>query len=200
MNGYTEQSQQKIKIGMSPSTDVVLMPNDPNWIAMFKAESRLIMDALGENALAAHHIGSTAIPAIVAKPIVDMLMVVRNIELVDECNLAMQQLGYEVMGEYGIPTRRYFRKTNEAAVRIYHVHIFAEESPHVSRHLAFRDFMNAHPQWARAYSELKLELAVKYPSSMELYHDGKSDFIQKMDQLADVWSKRGPPGSFELPS
>jgi GrpB-like predicted nucleotidyltransferase (UPF0157 family) len=166
---------------------VVVLPNDPEWADKFAAESRQIMIALGENANAAHHIGSSAIPTIVAKPIVDMLIVVNDIESVDDCNSEMEALGYEVMGEYGIPTRRYFRKTNEMGVRLFHVHVFQDSSPHVNRHLAFRDFMVAHPAWAAEYSNLKQQLAARFPNSMQLYHDGKDEFIKQVDQLAAVW-------------
>ena len=141
---------------------VVVLPNDPAWASMFGSESRLILDVLGDNAIAAHHIGSTAIPAIVAKPVIDMLIVVADIESVDVCNAEMQRRGYEVMGEYGNPTRRYFRNDNDVGIRTYHVHVFPQGSPHVNRHLAFRNFMNAHSQWASKYSELKRELVSKH--------------------------------------
>ena len=169
-------------------TEVVVQTYDPSWATMFTAESRLILDALRDNAIAAHHIGSTAIPAIVAKPVIDMLIVMFDIESVDACNAAMQRLGYQVMGEYGIQKRRFFRKFSDAGSRTHHVHVFPQASPHVKRHLVFRDFMNAHPKWAAEYSKLKLELAEKHPDSIELYHHGKSDFIMKIDELAADWS------------
>jgi GrpB-like predicted nucleotidyltransferase (UPF0157 family) len=166
---------------------------------MFNAESRLVLDALGDNAITAHHIGSTAIPAVVAKPVIDMLIVVADIALVDTCNTAMQRIGYEVMGEYGISARRYFRKDNDAGIRTHHVHVFAQRSPHVKRHLAFRDFMNAHPQWAAEYSELKRELAAKHPESNQHYYNGKSDFITSIDKLAAAWNMGEQCGEPEPP-
>lgn len=123
-----------------------------------------------------------------------MFNVVSAIELVDTRNAEMGKLGYEVMGEYGIPTRRFFRKLNSVEVRTHHVHVFAQGNPHVHRHLAFRDFLNAHPQWATEYSELKRALAVKHADSMECYHNGKCDFIMQIDQLAAAWN-RCEPGS-----
>ena len=169
--------------------EVVVLPHDPAWIDAFNVESRLILGALGENAIAAHHIGSTAIPAVVAKPVIDILIVVTYIEDVDARNVEMKRLGYQVMGEYGIPTRRYFRKDNHAGIRTHHVHVFAQGNEQVNRHLAFRDFMNAHPSWAAQYSALKRELVATHSQSMKRYIDGKNDLIAKLDILAADWSK-----------
>ncbi len=179
--------------------EVVVVPHDPNWVSMFNAESRLILDALGGNAIAAHHIGSTAIPAVLAKPIIDMLIVVADISLVDECNGNMQKLGYEVLGEYGIPTRRYFRKDNSSGTRTHHAHVFPHGSSHVNRHIAFRDFLNSHPEWAAKYSDLKCELVVKHADSFERYHYGKSEFIKAIDELAANWINGEPSGERETP-
>jgi GrpB-like predicted nucleotidyltransferase (UPF0157 family) len=89
---------------------VEVVPHDPKWRSAFEVESNQVAEALGENVVAVHHIGSTAIPGIYAKPIIDLLVEVKDIVQVDRQSLSMQALGYEVMGEYGIPGRRYFRK------------------------------------------------------------------------------------------
>ena len=119
---------------------------------MFSIESKMVAQALRSTVVAVHHIGSTAIPAIYAKPIIDLLVEVADIDDVDAHNPAMVALGYEALGEYGIPGRRYFRKGDEAGVRTHQVHTFEAGSPEVERHLAFRDFMLEHPVWARQYS------------------------------------------------
>ncbi len=154
---------------------------------MYQAESQFILAALGKNARCSHHIGSTAIPSIVAKPVIDILIVVAELERVDECNSAMEKLGYEAMGEYGIPFRRYFRKENSAGNRTHHVHIFPEGNGQVDRHLAFRDFMNLHPEWALRYSNLKRNLVARYPDSIDQYMNGKQEFIKRVDELAAAW-------------
>lgn len=168
--------------------EVVVQPHDPKWVGMFNAESTLIVRALGANAKTAHHVGSTAIPTIWAKPIIDMLIEVADIRLVDQCNDILRRLGYEAMGEYGIPTRRYFRKANRFGTRTYHAHVFPQGSPHVNRHIVFRDFMNMHPEWAAKYSDLKRELALRHAISSEGYQAGKSEFIKAIDDLAAIWS------------
>ena len=105
----------------------------------------------------------------------------------DVCNPAMEALGYEACGEFGIPGRRYFRKDDAAAIRTHHVHAFAVGSPEIERHLAFRDFLRAHPTWAEQYSDLKRNLAAAHADSIERYMDGKDAFIQEVDRLAAAW-------------
>ena len=168
---------------------VEVVPHSSKWQEAFNVESHQIMNALGDNVVAVHHIGSTAIPGIHAKPIIDLLTAVKDILKVDDQDLAMTSLGYEVMGEFGIPGRRYFRKHNAAGIRTHHVHTFAAASDQVERHLAFRDYMIAHPEDAQKYSELKRQLAAKYPTDIEGYMDGKDGFIKEIDQKAAAWRK-----------
>jgi GrpB-like predicted nucleotidyltransferase (UPF0157 family) len=156
---------------------------------MYHDESINILQALGTNAATAHHIGSTAIPICFSKPIIDILIEAEELSLVDSCNLRMQQLGYQVMGEYGIPNRRYFRKNNSAGERLYHVHVFTIGSPHIARHLAFRDFLNLNPCWALKYSDLKRDLATAHPNSSRHYTDAKTDFVMMIDELASNWRR-----------
>jgi len=142
---------------------------------------------LGENVVAIYHIGSTAIPNISAKPVIDLLVEVRGISEVDGQSSAMESLGYEVMGEYGIPGRRYFRKDNQEGIRTHNMHAFEAGSAEVERHLAFRDYMIAHPGDAQRYSELKRKLAEEHPQSLDMYMDGKDGFIKEIDRRAAQW-------------
>src|ERR1044072_2229915 len=96
---------------------VVVVPHDPLWRDAFEAEAGHVAASLGENVVAVPHIGTTAFPGIYAKPVVDMLVEVRDITELDGRSSAMKSLGYEVMGEYGIPGRRYFRKDNKEGIR-----------------------------------------------------------------------------------
>lgn len=101
---------------------VEVVPHNPRWRDVFEMESKLIVRAFGKNFVAIHHIGSTSISGIYAKPIVDILVEVKDITKVDEQSAAMESLGYEVMGEFGIPDRRFFRKDNQSGIRTHHVH------------------------------------------------------------------------------
>lgn len=166
---------------------VEVVPHDPWWRGAFEAEAKHVAVALGENVAAIHHIGSTAIPNIYAKPVVDLLVEVEDIDEVDGRSSAMESLGYEVMGEYGIHGRRYFRKDNPEGIRTHNIHAFEVGSAEVVRHLAFRDYMIAHPGDAQRYSELKRKLAEEHPQSMDGYMDGKDGFIKEMDRRAAHW-------------
>lgn len=166
---------------------VEVVPHDPTWKDAFETEAKQVEAALGDNVIAVHHIGSTSITGIYAKPIIDLLVEVQYILQVNDQEPSMQRIGYESMGEYGIPGRRYFRKNNTAGIRTHHVHVFRTASDQVIRHLAFRDYMLAHPTAAQVYSDLKRRLAKKYPTDIESYMDGKDEFIQETDKKAAQW-------------
>lgn len=168
---------------------VEVVPHNPLWRQAFEHESSQIAAALGENLVVIHHIGSTAIPGIYAKPIIDLLVEVVRIAEVDEQTSRMIALGYEGMGEFGLAGRRYFRKSNAAGVRTHHVHTYQIGSPEIERHLAFRDYMIAHPDRAQHYSNLKRELARQYPDDIEGYMDGKDSFVKEMERQALAWRK-----------
>jgi GrpB-like predicted nucleotidyltransferase (UPF0157 family) len=168
---------------------VEVVPHDPRWRDAFEAEAKRVAAALGENVLAVHHIGSTAVPSIYAKPVVDLLVEVGDVTEVDGRSPAMESLGYEVLGEFGIPGRRYFRKDTHEGMRTHNIHAFEAGSAEVGRHLAFRDYMIAHPEDAQRYSELKRKLAEEHPQSMDGYMDGKDGFIKEIDRKAARWRR-----------
>jgi GrpB-like predicted nucleotidyltransferase (UPF0157 family) len=167
--------------------DVYLVPHQPSWAAEFAREASTISEVLGEHLVEIHHIGSTAIPGIHAKPIIDLLAVVRDVRLFDAHGERLAALGYEALGEFGIAGRRYLRKNDHAGHRTHQIHAFASGSPQIDRHLDFRDFLKAHPDCAKAYDALKLRLAALYPSDISRYTDGKDDFIREMDTKAAIW-------------
>jgi len=168
---------------------VEVVPYDPNWVYAFQAEADEIRRILGQEVVAVHHIGSTAIPNLSAKPIVDLLVVVRDIEKVDAFNERMTQLGYMPKGENGIPGRRYFIKGDEVH-RTHHTHIFQTGHPHIDRHLSFRDYLIAHPEDALPYGRLKQELACRFPTDIDGYVAGKDGFIKEIDRKAQAWKGR----------
>jgi GrpB-like predicted nucleotidyltransferase (UPF0157 family) len=169
--------------------EVIVEPHDPGWAGKFDRESQIVVRALESIIVAIHHIGSTSIPAIYAKPIIDMLAEVIAIEEVDSRNPAMARSGYQAMGEYGIQGRRYFRKDNDAGVREYHVHVFAVDSAKIELYIAFRDFMCAHPELAKQYSDLKRRLACEHAHDIERYMDGKDAFVKEMERRALSWRR-----------
>ncbi len=165
---------------------VKVVPHNPNWPNLFRAEADRIAAVLGQEVIAIHHIGSTAIPGIKAKPVLDFLIEVRDIDQIDDFNAEMIKLGYQPRGEYGIPGRRYFSKKT-SSTSTHHLHTFQSGNPEVERHLNFRDYMRAHPEDAQTYSRLKEELARKFPEDIEGYIEGKGGFIKEIDKKAKIW-------------
>ena len=168
---------------------IAVIPYDKSGHELFKLEKERLAEILGEQALSIHHIGSTAIPNIKAKPIIDILVEVKKIETIDEFNDRMLQGGYQPRGENGIPGRRFFIK-NKGATRTHNVHMFQTGNPEIERHLNFRDYLIAHPEEAQAYSNLKEELAQKFPKDILNYTTGKDEFIKKIDNKAKTWKKQ----------
>lgn len=169
-----------------PTREVIVVAYDSQWPARFAEEAARLAPVFGRELIAIHHIGSTSIPGMAAKPIIDMLPVVWQIEAVDALNLTMEALGYAPRGEFGIPGRRYFAK-GQGAQRSHHVHVFAVDHPDVARHLNFRDYLIAHPAEAEAYASLKQALARQYPHDMEAYIAGKDGLIKEIDRRAAAW-------------
>lgn len=149
------------------------------WSAMFTEAAIEIKSILQENCLEVHHIGSTAIPNICAKPIVDVLPIVKDLNLVDALNHKFEALGYVCMGEYGIPGRRFYWKSK--AKRTHNIHLFEQGSPEILRHILFKEFMLAHNDYAQAYSLIKRSLAEVFTHDIENYVNGKASFVQMID-------------------
>lgn len=159
---------------------VRVVPHDPAWKGKFEAEAAALRSALGDEALAVHHIGSTSVPGLRAKPTIDVLIEVREIGKLDGLEAQMAERGYEAWGEYGIPGRRFFTRVR-GPERLCNVHAFEAGSPGVERHLAFRDHLIQHPETARAYGDLKRNLAERFPADMEAYMEGKDAFIKEAE-------------------
>lgn len=167
---------------------IEVVPYNPAWPQTFEEEAARIKQALGENCIAVHHIGSTAVPGLAAKPVIDMIPVVLDIMKVDQATQNMQSLGYEAKGEFGMLFRRFFVKN--LGSQSYHIHVFEQENPEIERHLKFRDWMRVHEDDQNAYVSLKQELALKYPNDRKAYVFGKEAFIAGIDGKTGVTGLR----------
>ncbi len=165
---------------------IEMFPHTSQWEVLFNKEAEALSRVFGKTLLTIHHIGSTSIPGIVAKPIVDMLPVVKDIRDVDLITPSVVGLSYEAKGEYGMPGRRFFVKSQEGK-RLFNVHVFEEGHPDVQRHLLFRDYLRAHSEEAFAYAALKKDLVLKYPDDIERYCCGKEDFVKAIEEKAAIW-------------
>lgn len=162
---------------------VIVVDYDPAWPRAFCEEAARIRAILAENCVAIHHIGSTAVPGLAAKPIIDIMPVVRSLERVDLARAAFEDLGYEYMGEFGIPGRRYMRKGGDK--RTHQVHIFCQtDVQNIRRHLAFRDHLRSCAEDKAAYAALKRALAARFPRDIEGYCDAKAAFVRAIEEKA----------------
>lgn len=164
---------------------IVVVPHENHWSEKFQMEAERLKTAMPET-VKIHHIGSTSVPGLAAKPIIDMIMEVESIERVDRWNERFIELGYIVKGENGISGRRFFIHGTEEK-RLYHLHVFEKGNPEIVRHLAFRDYMMAHCEEAEAYATLKKELVEKYTYDGTLYTEGKNEFVRNVDEKAKEW-------------
>ncbi len=172
--------------------NITVVDYNPDWKRKYETEARRISALLGENLVAIYHIGSTSVEGLKAKPIIDIMPVVRDLSLVDEKRSGFEELGYEYMGEFGIPGRRYLRKGGDN--RTHQIHIFGRESQsEILRHLAVPAYLRAHKDAAREYGQLKEELAQKYPHDIDGYCDGKDAFVKKLEQEALFWYRCQSP-------
>lgn len=158
----------------------------PEWEKMFQEEGKKIRKILGKNCIAVYHIGSTSVKGLPAKPIIDIMPVVKDISLVDAHDPEFRALGCDCRGEFGIPGRRFYAKGGDH--RTHHIHIFEKSSKaDIKRHLAVRDYLRSHPDTAREYAELKKNLAARYPHDNDGYCDGKDAYMKELEQKALKW-------------
>lgn len=165
---------------------VEVLAYDPVWKIRFEEESARILQALNEGGNQIHHIGSTSVPGMTAKPVIDMLLEVDDLRVLDAKSALLERLGYESRGENGIPERRYFQKGGDS--RTHHIHAFLSGSEHVTRHLYLRNYLLVHPIEARKYSDIKKSLAAIHRSDPKAYVNAKSAYVLDLEQRARIWS------------
>ncbi len=158
---------------------------DPNWTKRFELEKQLLTKILGSNAVTIEHIGSTSVFGLAAKPVIDILIEVTNLDELDTANNDLALQGYVVKGENGISGRRYFQKGG--VQRSHHVHAFQSGNEHLLRHRAFKEYLIAYPNIASQYGEIKKDAALKCHHNTQTYMALKNDFIEQHEKLAVQW-------------
>lgn len=170
------------------SQHIIVAKYNPDWPQMFAQEATVIKEILGSNCIAVHHIGSTAVPGLSAKPIIDFMPVVKSLAKVDEVAKKFESIGYEYLGAFGITGRRYLRKGGDE--RTHQIHIFEEgNTQDIQRHLAVRDYLRYFPEIASEYADLKSNLAKEFPYDIDGYCNGKEDFVKKLELKALQWKR-----------
>lgn len=157
------------------------------WQKDYENETTILREMLGDNnCINIFHIGSTSVPNLKAKPIIDILLVVSDLETLDKQSKLFESLDYEVMGEFGIAGRRYYRKGGDN--RTHQIHAFHYTNLNeIERHLIFRDYLRVHEADCIEYGKLKVELALLYPNDIDKYGDGKEQLVRDIENRALEW-------------
>lgn len=175
-------------IGMERGGVVVLKDHDFRWATCFQHVAELIRSTVQPYNMDLHHIGSTSIPGIKAKPILDILGVVEDVEAFETQRPRLERLGFLWKGEHGILGRRYLVLCNaERTVGYLHLHTFHRTHPAAYAHILFRDYLLAFDEKARRYEKLKGALAVTYASERDKYTSAKDALVQTLLREAEAW-------------
>lgn len=166
---------------MNNTKKIEVVPYTPEWVDKFEVEAEKIKQTLGDNLKSIHHIGSTSIPGLIAKPIIDMIAVVKKPK---EAIGILETLSYNFRGEYNIPFRFYFSKQGEIAVNL---HIYEENHPEIELNLKFRDYLRSNSKARDDYAVLKENLLLEKASFVKAegqqftgYNLGKDAFIRNI--------------------
>ena len=163
-------------LGLESGT-VVVVAYRPLWAALFEKARSDLRRACGPEVLEVHHVGSTSVPGLCAKPVLDILASIPDFDRGVALVPALEKLGYEYRRGNAIRDRHFFR-LRRGTTRIHHLALAEPSSNHHRVTLAFRDALRVDPQVAADYAELKLELARRYPRDREAYIEGKSAFVE----------------------
>ena len=165
---------------------IILAAYDPEWPRMAARHAERLR-VLGPTLATVHHIGSTSVPGLAAKPIIDLMPLVTGLADLDRERGRIEALGYSWHGELGIPGRRYCTLADAAGTRLVQLHFFSAHSPQVRRHIAFRDYLRAHPDMAGAYEREKRRARDLHPADSHAYTDEKDAWIRRTEAAALAW-------------
>ena len=165
--------------------DLTIVPYQSGWVELFEQEADRLRNALGENALRIEHIGSTSIPGMMAKPIIDMMAAVESLNEAAKFIPVVEALGYEYKPHDTVPERKFFAKEPNPEIRSHHLNLAELDSGFWKDQIAFRDYLRKHKQMAVGYVELKKRLAEEYGQTGQLNLEGKTPFVTKVLELVE---------------
>lgn len=168
-----------------PTGTVVVLPYDPAWPAAFAALADRVWPAVADLALELVHVGSTAVPGLAAKPIIDADLVIESYEVFPEIVARLAGLGYTHEGDLGIPSREVFGHRLDDLMD-HHLYVCPQDSAELARHLGLRDHLRHHDADRDRYARLKLALAARYRHDVEAYTQAKTGLIEELLMMAGV--------------
>lgn len=165
----------------NPNELIELVDYDPRWPEQYQAEHDRLVETLGDRIIEIEHIGSTSVPGLRAKPIIDILVVVEDFDRIENYRALLEPLGYAHHAHADESDRIFFWK---GTPRTHHVHIVEYATWEHQRHLIFRDYLRAHPKIARLYEKVKAELHANFTGNRLAYNRGKTAFIKSVTARA----------------
>lgn len=162
---------------------IVVEPYDPKWAQEFGRIRDFLSSHLGELTVGIHHVGSTSVAGLAAKPIIDLDIEIESMGVFPALLTRLERLGYSHKGDYGIPGREVIKRDRADDFMQYHMYVCPSDSPELKRHLVFRDYLRSHPAAVREYGELKRGLAAEHGNDIDAYIDGKTRFIETILRL-----------------
>ena len=160
----------------------IVVPYDPTWPEQFEAARAELLAAIGPVVVRLEHIGSTSVPGLAAKPVIDMMASVRGLQDGRAAQAALAELGYELVGT-GMPDRLFYQRRAGPGVATHHLHVVAEDSWATRNERLLRDHLRSHPEQARRYGRLKQQLARDLGHG-EAYTRAKTELIQELVDAA----------------
>ena len=174
---------------------VIVEQYNEAWEQNFRQIKAELQEALGELALRIEHVGSTAVPGLSAKPIIDIDVVIRDRSLLCSVISRLEATGYQYEGDLGISGREAFTYEGKDHLQKHHLYVCPEDSAELRRHLLFRDYLRSHPEAVKEYSQIKEEGALLYPEDIDKYIEYKSPYIEKIyrilgEEVGEITNKK----------
>ena len=167
---------------------IIIVDYDLNWPGLFQSLRKRIAVALGDMAAAIEHVGSTAVPGLAAKPIIDIDVLLKSETMLPVAIQRLASLGYIYRGDLGVPEREAFFAP--AGDPPHHLYVCPPCCAEFRRHLAFRDYLRAHPKDAKTYADLKITLAERFREDRPAYNTAKGEFVTELTSRAIATQKK----------
>ncbi|MDF2548897.1 MAG: hypothetical protein K0R93_3795 [Anaerosolibacter sp.] len=164
---------------------VIVVPYDPKWNEEFQKLKSYLEKALENSIVAIEHVGSTSVEGLSAKPIIDIDVIIESYDRFEDVKSRLESSGYYHEGDLGIKDREAFAYSEKQGVMEHHLYVCPRNSNELKRHIAFRDYLRAHKEDKKKYSEIKLQAAIKYPTDIDHYMEAKNPCI------AEIYKKCG---------
>ncbi len=169
---------------------ITVVEYDPEWPRIYEEEKRLILGVVGEHVKSIYHVGSTSVPGLGAKPIIDIIAGLDSGEAADRCLPTLAAIGYNDVTPEPTEEDWYYCLGKTPHSPGFHLHLMKNGSEFLMRHILFRDYLRAHPETAMEYYELKKRLVEKYADKREVYTESKTGFIENIIEVALKSSKQ----------